>query len=104
MKVFVYRNLHKNQWSVRAEEGREKGLVIAHCKAIELKDATPHVSEAGRQRVIREQCKNVHAGIYGTWDFAIDATMYHGHDHCRTSRIGAMLKQAFITLQRSAGF
>jgi hypothetical protein len=67
-KVFVYFNLHKKCFSVKALEGAMKGRVIAHRDNVLLYDATLKVSEAGRQRVIREKCKNVHAGVCGTWD------------------------------------
>lgn len=66
MKVFVYFNLHKKVWSVKALEGRNKGRVIAHADKVLLRDVTFKVSEAGRQRVIREGRKNVHAGAVGT--------------------------------------
>ena len=67
MKVFVYYNLHKNLFSVKALEGEKKGLVIAHVKRISLEDVEFKVSQAGRQRVLREQRKNVHAGVKGSW-------------------------------------
>lgn len=66
MRVFVYFNLHKRLWSLRAMEGPDKGRVIAHRELVSLEDCTFKVSEAGRQRVIREQRKNVHAGVVGT--------------------------------------
>lgn len=66
MRVFVYFNLHKKVWSVKALDGRNKGRVIAHADKVLLRDATFKVSEAGRQRVIREKRKNVHAGVVGT--------------------------------------
>ena len=65
-KVFVYWNIHRNLWSVKALEGVNKGRVIYHTSNITLYNCQFKVSEAGRQRVIREQCKNVHAGIQGT--------------------------------------
>jgi hypothetical protein len=65
MRVFVYFNLHRKCLSVKALEGERKGRVIAHAKAVELVGVTFKVSEAGRQRVIREQRKNVHAGVVG---------------------------------------
>ena len=73
MKVFVYFNLHKKVFSVRALEGSNKGLVIAHTDKLTLTDVTFKVSEAGRQRVLRERRKNVHAGVVGQWDGIIDA-------------------------------
>ena len=67
MKVFVYYNLHKKVFSVKALEGDRKGLVVAHVSQIGLTDVTFRVSEAGRQRVLRERKKNVHAGVVGQW-------------------------------------
>lgn len=67
MKVFVYFNLHRKLFSVKALEGDMKGRVIAHRQHVLINDATFKVSEAGRQRVIREKRKNVHAGVSGTW-------------------------------------
>ena len=67
MKVFVYYNLHKKCWSIKALEGKDKGRVIAHKDAVLLFDTTPKVSQAGRKRVLREKRKNVHAGIVGDW-------------------------------------
>lgn len=67
MKVYVYYNLHKKCWSIKALEGAQKGRVIDHEEYVWLKNATPRVSEAGRQRVLKERRKNVHAGIVGEW-------------------------------------
>ncbi|QFG10453.1 hypothetical protein KIV65_gp14 [Mycobacterium phage Anthony] len=65
MRVFVYRNLHKGCYSVRAEEGPDKGRVVAHSEHVLLGGVTPKVSAAGRDRVRRERRKNVHAGLTG---------------------------------------
>lgn len=67
MRVFVYFNLHRKLFSIKAMEGPHKGKVIAHNEDVILYDATFKVSEAGRQRVIREKKKNVHAGVVGYW-------------------------------------
>lgn len=67
MRVFVYWNLHKGCWSVKALEGPNKGRVVQHSKYVVLSNARGKVSEAGRQRVLRERRKNVHAGIVGEW-------------------------------------
>ena len=66
MRVFVYYNLHRHTWSIKALEGPRKGLVIGHSDTVLLSGASGKVSEAGRQRVLREKRKNVHAGITGT--------------------------------------
>ena len=60
-KVYVYFNLHKRCFSVR-----KNGKVIRHCDSLIIKDATFKVSEAGRQRVLREKRKNVHAFVVGS--------------------------------------
>lgn len=62
-RVFVYRNLHQDCWSVKS---KETGRVVAHADRVELSDVEFKVSETGRQRVLREQSKNVHAGLVGT--------------------------------------
>ena len=67
MKVFVYFNLHKKTWSVKALEGEKKGLVVAHRDKLVLLMSKFKVSEAGRQRVLKEKRKNVHAGVVGEW-------------------------------------
>lgn len=65
MKVRVYYNLHKGCLSV---QGRTKKgwRVWKHTTEIMLKDVTFSVSQAGRERVIREGRKNVHAFVVGT--------------------------------------
>lgn len=65
MKVYVYFNLHKQCLSVKALTGEQRGRVVAHAQAVELEDVEFRVSEAGRQRVLKEKCKNVHAGVVG---------------------------------------
>ena len=62
MKVEVYRNLHKNCWSVR---DTKTGRVIQHRPSIAIRDAKLVVRPAGRAKVLREQRKNVHAFVRG---------------------------------------
>lgn len=59
-KVFVYKNLHQDCWSIRQD-----GLVKAHTTEVNLWDCTFQVNAKGRQKVLDEQRKNVHAGIKG---------------------------------------
>ena len=61
-KVFVYRNIRQKCWSVRDCKTRR---VVAHLDQLSLNGATFKVSEAGRQRVLQEKKKNVHAGVEG---------------------------------------
>jgi len=62
----VYFNTHKSLFSLKALTGDHKGLVVAHLNSLILKDVQFRVSEAGRQRVLKNKQKNVHAGIVGT--------------------------------------
>ena len=84
MRVYVYYNLHKHCFSVRALEGPEKGRVVQHCNNILLEDVQFRVSQAGRDRVLRERRKNVHAGAVG--HVIGDLTSYPGLvDRCTRS-------------------
>lgn len=65
MKVFVYFNLHKKLFSIKALDGINKGKVIAHLDNVQLSNVTFKVSAKGRQRVLKEKRKNVHAGVVG---------------------------------------
>lgn len=60
--VEVYWNLHKHLFSVRDLSTRR---VIAHVTNLQLLDVTFRVSESGRQKVLREKRKNVHAFLRG---------------------------------------
>ena len=61
--VFVYKNLHQDCWSVKQD-----GLVKAHTKELILWDCLFQVNSKGRERVLEERQKNVHAGIIGRID------------------------------------
>ena len=64
MKVRVYFNLHRKQLSVQSKT--DKGWrVWLHANKITLENVKFKVSEAGRQRVLREKKKNVHAFVEG---------------------------------------
>ena len=93
-RVYVYRNLHKNCWSVRQE-----GIIVAHTNKITLKDARFLVSPAGRSKVIKEQRKNVHAGISGypvdeqeMWDFHLKLD-----SHARNVKYNPYKYDSFVT-------
>lgn len=63
-QVRVYFNLHKKKLSVQTKQnGRWK--VAGHKEDVYLHNAKFQVSEAGRQRVIKNKRKNVHAFIIG---------------------------------------
>lgn len=58
--IYVYRNLHTNGYSIK-----QNNKVVAHAKRLCIKDCKFVVSENGRQRVLKEKQKNVHAFIRG---------------------------------------
>ena len=62
-KVFVYKNLHKDCWSIKQD-----GLVKAHTHDLEMWDCSFYVNAKGRAKVLEEKRKNVHAGIKGYID------------------------------------
>lgn len=62
MIVRVYKNLNNGLISIQCKETR---LVMGHCQKISLENATFLVNEAGRQRVLRDKRKNVHAYAEG---------------------------------------
>lgn len=55
-KYYIYRNLRTGGFSVKY-----KGIVIDHSDSILATNVEFRISELGRQRVIREKRKNVHA-------------------------------------------
>ncbi len=59
-RAYVYFNLHKKCWSVR-----QSGRIVAHTDEILLRDCKFLVSQAGREKVLRDKRKNVHAGVSG---------------------------------------
>lgn len=63
MRVFVYKNLHRDCYSVRDESTKRVSL---HAMFVYMKDVTLSVGKKGRERVLEERRKNVHAGIRGT--------------------------------------
>lgn len=64
-EVWVYRNLRSGKkcgrWSIMQD-----GLVVGHAGDVSLVNARFLVREAGRQRAIRENRRNVHAFVIGT--------------------------------------
>jgi hypothetical protein len=63
-KVFAYRNLNRKGivWSIK---DCKTNLVIDRVCEAYFKDVELKVSEAGRQRVLKQKKKNVHAGVKG---------------------------------------
>lgn len=61
-KVKVYKNLHNGLWSIKDVK---TGLVLGHTNEVTLYDCEYKVSQKGRERVLKEKQKNIHAYIVG---------------------------------------
>ena len=72
MRVEVYFNLHKKTFSVRS---CRTGRVIHHTDKVHIANPEFVVRKAGRERVLREGKKNVHAFVRG--DVTFFNLMYH---------------------------
>ena len=59
-QVKIYKNLHNGLFSVM-----QNGLVVAHIESFLLNNVVFKVNESGRQRVLKEKQKNIHAFITG---------------------------------------
>jgi hypothetical protein len=74
-KMKVYYNLHNHKWSIM---DKETGLILGHADIVGMYGVTPKVSEAGRQRVLREKRKNVHAFMEGYLDRVLGFVPFRG--------------------------
>lgn len=63
--IRVYFNLHKNLYSIQKKNDKGNWIVNEYRREINLKNVEFKVSEVGRQRVLREKRKNVHAYVIG---------------------------------------
>ena len=69
MRVEVYFNLHKHLFSVRSARS---GRVILHTDKVHLRNPEFVVRQGGRQRVLKERKKNVHAFVRGDATYFTD--------------------------------
>jgi hypothetical protein len=86
-KVKVYRNLRNGKWSVMDAKTRK---VVAHATHLDLREVDFKVSQAGRDRVLKEKQKNVHAFAVGILE-AVQGTNRSGE------RIGFNENKLFST-------
>ena len=66
-RVEVYRNLKFKDRVIYSVRDAKTGLVLGHASNLLLSRCEFVVKEAGRQRVIKEKRKNVHAWIQGSF-------------------------------------
>lgn len=76
-KYYAYRNLNTGGFSIK-----QKGIVCERTMVFVMTNAEFRVSEAGRQRAIRDQQRNVHAYVcadsYESYELDDDRTMSIG--------------------------
>lgn len=66
-RVICYRNLRRGDWTLAAATASGgRGKVLEHRAELVLADVTFIVRETGRQRVLRQHCREVHAWALGT--------------------------------------
>lgn len=63
--VWVYRNVRRKRDAPPLYSIMQGGRVVGHCHSLMLQNVRFVVREGGRQRVLREQRKNVHAFVVG---------------------------------------
>jgi hypothetical protein len=76
MKVDVYINLIRDCVSVRSRETEDYGTVVSQEQKVRINNPSFVVQESGRQRVIEDGIKNVHAFVRGEWDGSLQ--IVHG--------------------------
>ena len=69
--VKVYKNLARGCYSIQ-----QGGIVRCHAKRLGMYDCQLRVSEAGRQRVLRDKRKNVHAFVVGKLSSLVRSSSY----------------------------
>ena len=87
MKVSVYRNLHNGLISIKSASS---GLVLGHAESVDISSADFVVNEAGRQRVLKDRQKNVHAYVKGLLLNTIGFKPYKGRSLQRCTALGAI--------------
>ena len=88
-KVQVYRNLQKTDGGHVWFSIKRGGVVVAHTTRVAISDAEFRVNEKGRQRVLREKRKNVHALVTGLFlgiseCSSVDGSFYYNPYKCET--------------------
>lgn len=102
MRVFVYYNSRQKNFSIRSLDQLGYGLVVGHADSLQITNAIFKVSEAGRQRVLRTNHKNVHAGIEGELDldwlnFNVEDVSFEDMPPMTTVRYNPYQFSSFVT-------
>jgi hypothetical protein len=88
-QVRVYRNLNNGRISVQAQDDQNRWKVVAHVQDLVMCQVSLTVRQSGRQRVIAQRQKNVHAWaegrLVGVVDEALDCPINLAYDPYRNS-------------------
>lgn len=76
----IYRNLHNCLLSIQQKGPLGRWRVVGYCEKALLEQAEFKVSQAGRERVLKELQKNVHAYVVGKLVKASGFTSYKGRE------------------------
>ena len=78
MKAAVYWNLHKNIFSIQSREKESYGKVVAHRDSVVVGLPKFVVRQAGREKVLKDKSKNVHAFVVGNVEPDLFLTLGRG--------------------------
>jgi hypothetical protein len=65
-RVSVHKNLHKEEWAIRALDGPHKGTVVGYANRVGLTGAHMHVGEKARLKIAAGAARSVHSWVIGT--------------------------------------
>lgn len=82
-KTYVYWNLHKLTFSIMQNQ-----KVVGHSNQLYLSDVEFRVREGGRQKVLKDRVKNVHAFVVGRIFFCPEADSYPMNDPIDEEKLG----------------
>ena len=82
-KTYVYWNLHKLTFSIMQNQ-----KVVGHSNQLYLNNVEFRVRERGRQKVLKDRVKNVHAFVVGRIFFCPEADSYPMNDPIDEEKLG----------------
>lgn len=100
-RVQVYRNLHKTDGGHVWFSIKKGGYVVAHTTRITISEVEFQVNEAGRQRVLREKKKNVHAFVTGRFWGIGECGTVDGSFHYNPYKCGAFVDADGVKLSKA---
>lgn len=74
MKLYCYRNLHRDLWSIQANQ-----RVIGHEDSVFIGDPEFRVRKGGQARARRDRKKNVHAFVVGAFERVVANVPFEIH-------------------------